>query len=66
MALNEEVGLECEVCVDGMLLDHVSEFKCLRCVLDESGTDEAECRRKVASGRSVAGPIKYLVNSRGL
>ena len=25
---------------------HVSEFKYLGCVLDESGTDEAECHRK--------------------
>ena len=30
-----EVGLECEVCVDGMQLEY------LGCVLDESGTDEA-------------------------
>ena len=40
----------CEVCVDGIRLEHVSEFKCLRRVLDESGTAEAECSRKVASG----------------
>ena len=26
-----------------------------RCVLDESGADEAECIRKVASGRKVTG-----------
>ena len=31
-----------------MRLEHVSEFKYLGCVLDESGADEAECRRKVA------------------
>ena len=31
------------------------------CVLDE-----AECSRKGASGRRVAGPIKYLVNGRSL
>ena len=36
--------------MDGMRLEHVSEFKFLRCVLDESVTDEADCRRKVASG----------------
>ena len=30
-----------------------SEFKYLGCVLDESGTDEAECNRKVASRRRV-------------
>ena len=36
------------------------------CVLDESGTDEAECSRKVASGRRVAGAIRSLVNARSL
>ena len=29
--------LECEVYVDGMRLEHVSEFNYLGCVLDESG-----------------------------
>ena len=33
--------MECEVSVDGVQLEHVSEFKYLGCVLDESGTDEA-------------------------
>ena len=63
MVLNGEDGLECEVCVDGMRLEHESEFKCLGCVLDVSVTDEAECRRKSLSGRKVAGA---LVNPRGL
>ena len=36
------------------------------CVFDESGTDEAECSRKVASGRKVAGAIGSLVNARSL
>ena len=36
------------------------------CVLDESGTDGAECSRKVASGRRVAGAMRSLVNARGL
>ena len=31
--------------------------------MDESGTDQAECSRKVASGRSVAGTIRSLVNA---
>ena len=30
-------------------------------VLDESGRDVAECRRKMASGRKVAGFIRFLV-----
>ena len=55
MLLGGEEGLECEVCVNGICLEHVSEFKYLGCVLDESGTDEAKCSRKVASGRRVAG-----------
>ena len=31
----------------------MSEFKYFGCVLDEAGTDKAECHRKVASGRRV-------------
>ena len=38
----------------------------LRCVLDESGTDEAVCSRKVASVRRVAGAIRSLVNARSV
>ena len=47
-------------------LEHVSEFKYLGCILDESGTDEAECSKKVASGRKVASAISSLVNARSL
>ena len=32
-------------------------------VLDKSGTDGAECSRKVASGRGVVGVIRFLVNA---
>ena len=35
MVLNREEGLECEVYLDGIRLEHVSEFKYLGCVLDE-------------------------------
>ena len=66
MVLGGEEGLECEVCVDGIRLEHVSEFKYLGCVLDESGIDEGECSRKVASGRRVAGAIMCLVNAMSL
>ena len=45
-----------------MRLEHVSEFKYLRCVLDESGTDETVCSRKVVSGRRIEGDIRSLVN----
>ena len=58
--------LECSVYVDGMRLEHVSKFKYLGCVLDESGTDEAECSRKGASGRKIVGSIRSLVNDRSL
>ena len=51
MVLGGEEALEFEVCVDGIRLEHVSELKYMGCVSDESGTDEAECRRKVANGR---------------
>ena len=34
--------------------------------MDESDTDDAECRRKVASGRRVTGAIRSLVNVMGL
>ena len=43
MSLGGEEGLEYEVCVDGIHLEHVSEFKYLGNVLDESVTVEAEC-----------------------
>ena len=66
VVLNGEEGLVYEVCVDGERLEHVSEFKYFGRVLDESGTDEAECRRKVASGRRVADTIRSLVKARGL
>ena len=64
--LGGEEGLECEVCVDGIRLEHVSEFIYLGCILDESGTYEAECSRKVVSGRSIAGAIRSVVNARSL
>ena len=64
MVLNREEGLECEVCVLGMRLELVLEFKYLGYVLDESGTDEAECSRNAASGRRVADVIRSLVKAR--
>ena len=66
IVLNGEEGLECEVYVDGISLEHVSEFKYLGCVLDESGTDGAKCGRKVVSGMMVAGAIRSLVNARDM
>ena len=56
--------MDCEVHVDGIHLEHVSEFRNLECVLDKSGTDGAE--RKVVSRRRVAGAIRSLVNAMDL
>ena len=36
MVLGGEEGLEYEVCIDRIILEHVSEFKYLGCVLDNS------------------------------
>ena len=58
--------MACEVYVDGIRLEHTSEFKYLRCVLDESGRDNSDCRRKLVSGRRFAGAIRSLVNARNL
>ena len=66
VVLNGEEGLECEVYIEGIHLEHVSEFKCLGCVLDKSGTDGTECSRKVGSGRRVTGGIRSLVNVKDL
>ena len=46
MMLNGDKGSEC----DGMRLEHVLEFKYFGCVFGESGIEDAECCRKVASG----------------
>ena len=66
MALGGKEGLKCEVCVDGIRLENVSEFKYVGSVLDESGTDGAECSRKVASRRKGAGALRSLVNVRSI
>ena len=60
LVLNGEEGLECEVHVDGIHLEHVSKFKYLGYVLDESGTEGTECSRKMASRRRVAGATREL------
>ena len=66
MVVNGEEELKFKVHVDGIRLEHVSEFKYLWSVLNESGTDGAESSRKVASKMTVAGAIRSLVNARGL
>ena len=48
------------------LINSMSQFKYLGCVLDESGTDVSECSWKVASAKRIAGAIRSLVNYRDL
>ena len=64
--LNGKEGMECEDCIVRMQLERVSEFKGLGCILNESGTDDAECHRKVSRERKAASPIRSLVNAEGL
>ena len=55
--------------MDGTRLEHVSEFKCLRCVLYESGADKAECGWVVGRwgvGGGLAGAMWSLFNVHGL
>ena len=52
--------MECEVRVDEMHLEHVSEFKYLGFFFMK------QCHRKVESGRRILGIIRSLVNARGL
>ena len=52
MVIDSKEGLECEVHVDVVHLEHVSDFKYLRCALDEVGTDGADYSRKVAEVHS--------------
>ena len=66
IVLNGKEGLECEVHIYGICFKCVSEFQYLGYVLDESGTDGAECSRKVVSGRRVRDAIRSLVNDRDL
>ena len=51
---------------DNMRLEYVSEFIYLGHVLDKSGIDVAECRRKMESESKVAGGIRSLLNAWGL
>ena len=47
-----------------LTLDHVSEFKYLECVLDETGTYGTECSTKLASGERIAFVNGFIVNAR--
>src|SRR5678815_5767524 len=56
----------CEVTLEGEQLEQVSDFKYLGYMLDDKGTDDAKCSRKVVNGRKLAGAIKSLVDVKGL
>ena len=59
--------MKCDFHVDVICLESIfSELKYLGCVLDESGTDGAECSRNVLNERKVAGAIRSLDNARDL
>ena len=62
MGLYGEEGMECKVLVNGTQLEHLSEFKYLNCVLNESDTDGT----RMAFGRKIPVSIRSLVNVRGL
>ena len=66
MVLNREEGLECEIRVVEMQLEHVLKFKYLGCALDASGADEVHCRRKATSRMRVGDAFSSLVNAWGL
>ena len=66
MVVGGENGLECEIRVDEVRLEKVSQLKYLECVLDQSSTDVAGRCRKVVSRRKAAGPFRSLVNARDL
>ena len=55
-----------EIHVDGIHLEHVSEFKYFEYILDETGTDGTECSRKVTTRGRVSGAIRSLANTRDL
>ena len=65
--LGGEEGLEYEVCANEIHLEHVSEFKYLRCGLDESGIMMfGVCTAKWASGRPyLSGRRRPLQGSKG-
>ena len=45
MVLGREEGLECEVHIDRIHLEHVLESKYFRCAFEKSGIDTTECSR---------------------
>ena len=59
MVLNGEERLECDLYVDGIRLEHVSEFKYLGCVL----MNQAEMGQSIAGRWRVGGGLQVLSGS---
>ena len=66
LVLGGEEESICEALVDWNRMEYVSDFKYLRCVVDELDIDGAEYRRKKAIGRRVEGAIRLLVIAKSL
>lgn len=62
MAVGDE-SIKYEIMLGGEQLGKVSEFKYLAYLLDKKGTNDAECTRKVVSGRKEDVAIQSLVNT---
>ena len=57
MVLNGEEGLECEVCVGGIRLDHISEFIYLGCILSNEVQMTQNVVRRLLVGRGWKVPL---------
>ena len=56
----------CEVDLNGKMLEVVKEFGYLGSIVNDKGTDESDCNKRVVNGRKTAGMIRSLVNKRCL
>ena len=56
MVLNREKGLECEVCIDGICLKYVSEFK----YFGVFWTNQVQMGQNAAGWRRVGGGLRGL------
>ena len=62
MLLGVEEELECEICVNGIRLEHVSELNTWD-VFWTNRVQMRQCSRKVASERRIPDAIRSLVNA---
>jgi hypothetical protein len=57
---------ECEITIDGEVLEVVNEFKYLGSVLEKKGGCDRDVNNRVVHGRRVAGIMSKIVNKHGL